>query len=85
MVRPVEMDNFSGQEPVDSVYIQDPFLAEDMRSGENPDIMRAFFPTTIELADTTNPPRSYKEECPYNCGNLPLLNKKFRLIEEYPE
>jgi hypothetical protein len=85
MVRPVETDNFSGQEPVDSVYIQDPFLAEDMRSGENPDIMRAFFPTAMELTDTTNPPRSYKEECPYNCDDLPFLNKKFRLIEQYPE
>lgn len=79
------MDSFSGQEPVDSVYIQDHFLAEDMRSGETPDIIRAFFPPTIELADTTNPPRSYKEECSYNCDDVPPLNKKFRLIEEYPE
>ena len=78
------MDSFSGREPVNSVYIQDPFLAEDMRSGENPDIMRAFSPTTIASADTTDPPRSYKEECPYNCDDLPLLNKKFRLIEEFP-
>jgi hypothetical protein len=79
------MDSFSGQEPINSVYIQDLFLAEDMRSGENPDITRAFLPTTIESADTTNPFGSYKEQCPYNCDDLPFANKKFRLIEEFPE
>ena len=86
MVTPVEMDTFSGQEPVNRFCnFWDPFIFGDMRSGENLDIMKAFFPTMIELADTTNPPRSYKEECPYNCDDLPLLNKKFRLIEEYLE
>ncbi|PMD17240.1 hypothetical protein NA56DRAFT_282038 [Hyaloscypha hepaticicola] len=79
------MDSFSGQEPINSVYIQDLFLAEDMRSGENPDITRAFLPTTIESADTTNPFGSYKEQCPYNCDDLPFANKKFRLIEEFPD
>ncbi len=79
------MDSFSGQEPVNSVYIQDPFLAEDMRSGENPDIMRTFLPATIESADTTNLFGSHKEQCPYNCDDFASVKKKFRLIEEFPE
>jgi len=86
MVTPVEMDTFSGQEPVNRFCnFWDPFIFGDMWSGENPDIMRAPSPTTIELADTTNPSRSYKDGCPYNCDDLPLLNKKFRLIEELAE